>query len=78
MDFADKSQLGEYLQSAIDSYQANVRMLLVHLFVDCSRGEVFVAEGNYTQHRTALSGELVSMFLKQGCYILLGKSHSGS
>ena len=43
----NKSKLGEYLQSTIDSHQSNIRVFLAHLLIDSGRGKVFTAEGNY-------------------------------
>jgi len=61
MEFTDKSQLGQYVQGAVDGYQPNIWTFLMHLLIYGSRGEVVWAGGNGRYHRSSLRGELVAM-----------------
>jgi len=61
VELADKFQPGKYVQGAVNGHQPNTGVVLTHLLVDGSRGEVVLAGGNGSYHRPSLGGELVAV-----------------
>jgi len=75
MQLADKLQFGQYLKSAVDGYQPNIRVVLTHLLMYGSRSKVVLAGGNCLYHRPSLQGKLIAMPSQGSYYFSLGKSH---
>ena len=75
VEFTDKSQLGQYLQGAVDGGEPDTGVVLVHPLIYGRWGEVVGAGGNVPYHRSSLGCELVAVTSQSGGYSSLGKPH---
>ncbi len=71
VQLADKPQLGQDIQGAVDGYQPNMRLVLMHLLIYGGRGKVVWTGGYYLYHRPALGGELIAMSSQYSGYLFL-------
>ena len=61
VQFAYQSQLGEYVNSAVDGYQSDARVVLADLLKYGCRSKVVVAGGYCMNHGTPLRSKLVTV-----------------
>jgi len=61
MQFADKSQPGEYFQGAVNGNQPNLWMQAMHFLIERRRAEMLMAKGNDIQYVSPLESELVTI-----------------
>jgi hypothetical protein len=61
MKLADKPQPVKYLQSAVNSNQTNIRVLLMHLMIYGDRGKMVWTGSDHPYHRPSLRGELITL-----------------
>ncbi len=59
MNLADKSNLSEHIECAVDSDPSDAGILLVHLFIYRRRREMLMTEGDGVYYLAPLWGELI-------------------
>ena len=55
----DKSQFGQYLKGAVNGYQPNIGLVLMHLLINGSRRKVVLAGGDGSYHCPSLWRKLI-------------------
>jgi len=75
MKLTKEPQSVQYIQSAVNRYQSNTRVLLLNPVIYGQRGQMVRAGGNYLYHRPPLRGELITLPPQFGNSSSFVKSH---
>jgi len=75
MKLTKEPQPIQYIQSAVNRYQSNTRVLLLNTVIYDQRGQMGRAGGNHPYHRPPLGGELITLPPQFSDSSSFGKSH---